>query len=157
MAEGWACYATDLMGEAGALTPLEQYAEHAGRVRMCARAIVDVELHHGRMTLDEAAAFYIAKAGMPAGAAMNEAVKNSMFPAAAMMYLVGTDAIHELRADLMRSLGDRFDLRGFHDAFLSWGSIPVQVVADEMRRRAGAGEPLGAHERPDGSATTSQA
>ena len=54
MAEGWACYATDLVGEAGGLTPLEAYAELHSRVRMCARAVVDVELHRGRMSTDEA-------------------------------------------------------------------------------------------------------
>jgi len=149
MAEGWACYATDLMAEAGGLTPLEVYAEHYGRVRMAARAVVDVELHHGRMTLDDAARYYSDTAGMSAAAARSEAVKNSMFPGAALMYLVGTDMIHELRADLMGVLGDRFTLRGFHDAFLSYGSVPVKLVADEMRLRASLGQPLGAHDRPD--------
>jgi hypothetical protein len=146
MAEGWACYATDLIAEAGGLTPLEQYAEYRGRVRMCARAIVDVELHHGRMTLEQAAAFYVATAGMNSAAAEAEAVKNSMFPAAALIYLIGTDLIHDLRADLMQTLGDRFTLRRFHDAFLSYGSLPVRLVSDEMRRRAASGLPLGAHE-----------
>jgi hypothetical protein len=145
MAEGWACYATDLMAEAGGLTPLEVFAEHSGRVRMAARAVVDVELHHGRMTLDEAAHYYVDTAGMSEAAGRAEAVKNSMFPGAALMYLVGTDMIHELRADLMRILGDRFVLRDFHDAFLSYGSIPVKIVADEMRSRATLGLPLNAH------------
>jgi hypothetical protein len=148
MAEGWACYATDLMAEAGGLTPLEMYAEHYGRVRMAARAVVDVELHQGLMTLEDAARFYVETAGMAEPVARSEAVKNSMFPGAAVMYLVGVDMIHELRADLMRALGDRFTLRGFHDAFLSYGSIPVKLVADEMRLRAALGQPLGAHETP---------
>lgn len=147
MAEGWACYATDLMAEAGGLSDLEVYAEHASRVRMCARAIVDVELHHGRMSLAQAAAFYEEEAGMGPTAAEAEAVKNSMFPGAALMYLVGTDMIHELRQDLMRVLGDRFELRAFHDALLSYGSIPVALIAGEMRRRAEARLPLGAHHR----------
>jgi hypothetical protein len=145
MAEGWACYATDLMAEAGGLTPLEVFAEHAGRVRMAARAVVDVELHHGRMTLDDAARYYVETAGMTEASGRAEAVKNSMFPGAALMYLVGTDMIHELRADLMRILGDRFVLREFHDDFLSYGSIPVKLVADEMRSRATLGLPLNAH------------
>lgn len=145
MAEGWACYATDLMAEAGALTEREQYAEHHGRVRMCARAIVDIELHHGRMTLGDAVAFYRERADMSPSAAEAEAVKNSMFPGSALMYLVGTDLIHDLRADLMRTLGEDFGLRAFHDAFLSYGSMPVKLIADEMRRRAAGGLPLGAH------------
>lgn len=146
MAEGWACYATDLMAEAGGLTELERYAEHAGRVRMCARAIVDTELHRGRMSLADAMAFYRKEAGMSAAAAEGEAVKNSIFPGGALMYLVGTDLIHELRRDLLRALGDDFELRAFHDAFLSYGSIPVQLIADEMRRRATERLPLGAHD-----------
>ena len=146
MAEGWACYATDLMAEAGGLTELEQFAEHAGRVRMCARAIVDVGLHLGEMDLAQAAAFYREHAGMPASAAHSEAVKNSMFPGAALMYLVGSDLIHQLRADIMGIQGDAFDLCTFHDAFLSWGSIPVPVIAEEMKQRATMRLPMGAHD-----------
>lgn len=146
MAEGWACYATDLMAEAGGLTELEQFAEHAGRMRMAARAIVDVGIHLEEMDLAQAAAFYRTHAGMSGPAAHAEAVKNSMFPGAALMYLIGTDLIHELRADLISIQGDDFDLCAFHDAFLSWGSIPVAVIADEMRRRAHARLPLGAHD-----------
>ncbi|MDA0328004.1 MAG: DUF885 domain-containing protein [Gemmatimonadetes bacterium] len=155
MAEGWACYATDLMAEAGGLTPRERFSEHHSRIRMCARAIVDVELHHRRMSLTEAAAFYIDRAGMSRGAAEAEAVKNSMFPGAALIYLMGTDQIHALRRDLMATLGERFTMRSFHDAFLSYGSIPVRLVADEMKRRAALGLGLGAHDRltdPAGSA-----
>ena len=146
MAEGWACYATDLIAEAGGLTELEQFAEHAGRVRMCARAIVDVGLHLGEMDLAQAAAFYREHAGMPASAAHSEAVKNSMFPGAALMYLVGSDLIHQLRADIMGIQGDAFDLCTFHDALLSWGSIPVPVIAEEMKRRATMRLPMGAHD-----------
>jgi hypothetical protein len=152
MAEGWACYATDLMAEAGGLRPEEVYAEHHSRLRMAARAVVDVELHHGRMTLDEAARFYVDTAGMTSSAARSEAVKNSMFPGAALMYLAGTDMIHELRAELIGKMGDRFVLRDFHDALLSYGSIPVRLVADEMRRRASRGDPLDAHAGLDAAA-----
>jgi len=140
MAEGWACYATDLMAEAGALTPLEEYAEGKARTRMCARAIVDVQLHRGRMTLEEAIRFYETRAGMGKGAAMTEAVKNSMFPGAAVIYLLGRDAIHELRRDLSTLAARRnrqFRLRDFHDEFLSHGSIPVALIAEEMRRKHG--------------------
>jgi hypothetical protein len=146
MAEGWACYATDLVAEAGGLTELEQFAEHVGRIRMCARAIVDVGLHVGERDLAQAAAFYREHAGMSASAAHSEAVKNSMFPGAALIYLVGSDLVHRLRADLMEIQGDAFDLCTFHDAFLSWGSIPVTVIAEQMRRRATLGVPMGAHD-----------
>jgi hypothetical protein len=132
MAEGWACYATELMAEHGALDPLEVFAERASRIRMCCRAVVDVELHRGRMTLDEAAAFYQAQAGMPESAAWGEAVKNSMFPGGALMYLMGTDGIRALRSDHQAELGDAFDLKTFHDGLLAHGSIPVTLAGELM-------------------------
>lgn len=55
-----------------------------------------------------------------------------MYPGSALMYLTGTDAIHALRAELTQRLGDRFSLCEFHDRFLSFGSIPVSLVADAM-------------------------
>ena len=135
MAEGWACYATDLMSEVGFLTPLEQYAERHTRVRMCARAVVDVRLHQGRLTLEQATDYYRQHAGMPPDAARAEAVKNSMFPGAAVMYVMGTDGIHGLRRELRARAGTSFDLRAFHDELLSYGSVPVSLVAEAMRAR----------------------
>ena len=137
MAEGWACYATDLVREAGGLTPLEEYAELSAEARMAARAVVDVELHEGRMGLDEAAAFYEREAGMGASAAHAEAVKNSMFPGVALMYRTGTEAIHALRRRAREREGAAFGLRSFHDRLLSWGSVPVSL-AGELLEAEGA-------------------
>lgn len=134
MAEGWAVYATDLIHEADFLTPLEYYSEFQSRRRFCARAIVDVRLHQGRFSLAEAARFYQERAGMSPAAARNEAVKNSMFPGAAVIYLTGSDRIQRLRREMAARLGNRFSLRGFHDKFLSYGSIPVTLIAQEMEK-----------------------
>jgi uncharacterized protein (DUF885 family) len=132
MAEGWACYATDLMDEIGFLTPTERLSQMHSRVRMAARALVDVKLHCGEWTLDQAVACYRDTVGMSADAALAEAVKNSMFPGTALMYLTGTQQIHALRRELSaRQPG--FDLRRFHDRFLSYGSIPVSMIARAMR------------------------
>ena len=131
MAEGWACYATDLMEEIGFLEPLERYAQVHARTRMAARALVDVHLHKGRMTLDDAVAVYRDRVGMAPAAARAEAVKNSMFPGAALMYLAGTEGIHALRRAMTARLG--FDLRAFHDRLLSFGSVPVALIASAMQ------------------------
>jgi uncharacterized protein (DUF885 family) len=131
MAEGWACYATDLMAEIGFLTPLERFAERHTRLRMAARALADVRLHHGIWSLDQTAEFYQRRVGMAPAAARGEAVKNSMFPGTALMYLMGTDAIHQLRRELATRPG--FQPRAFHDQLLSYGSIPVALAAESMR------------------------
>ncbi len=133
MAEGWATYATDLMDEVGFLTPLESYSQHQSRLRQAARGVVDVNLHCGVFTLEQAAAFYEEQAGMSAEAAHSEAVKNSMFPGAALMYLVGNQTIHDLRRELAGS-----DLCAFHDEFLAYGSAPVALIGKMMREKRAA-------------------
>jgi hypothetical protein len=132
MAEGWACYATDLMEELGFLTPLDRVSQQHTRVRMLARAIVDIEFHQGTMSFSEAVAFYAERVGMSAEAARAEAVKNSMFPCTAIMYWLGTQGIHDLRAEMKRREGPRFSLRRFHGELLGYGSIPVPLVSRMM-------------------------
>ncbi len=131
MAEGWACYTTELMDEIGFLDPLERLSVAHTRLRMAARALVDVKLHEGAWTLEEAAACYRDRVGMSPDAALGEAVKNSLFPATALMYLMGTEQIHRLRRDLAGR--PDFNLRAFHDRFLSYGSVPVALIGAAMR------------------------
>ena len=56
-----------------------------------------------------------------------------MFPGAAVMYVMGTDAIHGLRRELAARRAGSFDLRAFHDQLLSYGSVPVSLIAEAMR------------------------
>ncbi len=132
MAEGWACYATDLAEEAGFLTPSESYGQHQTRLRMAARTVVDIRLHHGQFSLAQSAAFYRERVGMTAAAARAEAVKNSLFPGTASMYLAGWEAIRRLRRELAARQPGALSLRDFHDRFLSFGSVPVSLVARAM-------------------------
>lgn len=129
MAEGWACYATDLMDECGFLTPDESVAQQHTRARLLARAVADIGLHQRSMSFDAVVALYRDRIGMSDDAARGEACKNSMFPGTAVMYWLGTDAIHQLRRDRERAEGARFSLRRFHDRLLSHGSIPVPLIA----------------------------
>src|SRR5262249_19825256 len=81
MAEGWACYATELMAEAGFLTPLEQLALDHARLRMAARALVDVRVHHGTWALDEAVGLFRARGGVARAAGRAPAGHHTPFPA----------------------------------------------------------------------------
>jgi hypothetical protein len=132
VAEGWACYACDLAEEIGLLSPLERVAQQHTRVRLAARAVADLSWHTGMLTLDETVQFYEARGLMPSAAARGEAVKNSMFPGAAVMYWLGTRDIHRLRAAIATREGTRFSLKRFHDTFLGHGAIPVPLIARLM-------------------------
>jgi hypothetical protein len=129
LAEGWACYATDLMDEVGFLTPEESLAQQHTRARLLARAVVDIELHQRTMGIEDAVALYRDRIGMADEAARAEACKNSMFPGTALMYWLGTDGLHQLRRERQRVEGASFSLRRFHDRVLSFGSIPVPLIA----------------------------
>jgi peptide/nickel transport system substrate-binding protein len=132
LAEGWACYACDVMEEVGFLTPLESIAQQHTRVRILTRAVADLELHSGRRTLEDTAALYQQRASMPSEAAQSEAVKNSMFPGAALMYWLGTRYLHELRRASEARAGSTFRLGQFHDRLLAYGAIPVPLIARLM-------------------------
>jgi hypothetical protein len=128
MAEGWACYATDLMEEIGFLTPDESLSQQHTRARLAARAVVDIGLHEGSLSFEDAIAVYRDRVGMPAAVARAEACKNSMFPGTALMYWLGTDGLHQLRRQRERIEGQDFNLQRFHDRVLSFGSIPVPLL-----------------------------
>jgi len=99
---------------------------------MAARTIVDVRLHDGRFSLDEGQRFYEERVGMSAGASRAEVVKNSLFPATGCMYLAGWDGIRRLRRAVEARDGGNFSRRRFHDRLLSFGAIPVALVAETM-------------------------
>ena len=128
MAEGWACYATDLMDEADFLTLPERAAEQHSRVRQLARAIVDISLHTERMSPAAAVALYRDDVGMSEAAANAEVARNTMFPGVAVMYWLGTREIHAWREDERRVRGSAFSLRRFHDRLLAQGSVPVALA-----------------------------
>ena len=132
MAEGWACYATELMNEEEFFTPLERISQQHSRLRFLARAIVDIEFHQGTFTFDDAIRFFQGAVDMDASVARAEVVKCSMFPGTAVMYWIGTQGILDLRAALRRTRGARFTLRSFHDELLGFGSIPVPLIARIM-------------------------
>jgi len=132
MAEGWACYATQVMDELGFLSPLEQLSEQHSRVRFLARALVDIGFHEGSLTFRDAIDVFVTEARMDSGVAHAEAVKCSMFPGTALMYWLGTQGILELREQRRRRQGASFTLRAFHDELLGYGSIPVPLVSRLM-------------------------
>lgn len=132
LAEGWACYVCDLMDEVGFLKPLERIAQQHTRVRIAARAVADLSIHTGRMTVPQAAWLYEDRAHMAQAAAKAESVRNSMYPGTAVMYWLGTQGLHRLRAEVERREGAGFSRRRFHDRVLSYGAIPVALIARLM-------------------------
>ena len=96
----------------------------------------DLTLHLGRSDIAGITAHYEDRAMMTPAAARAEAVRNSMYPGAAVMYWLGTREIHRLRREVARRDGDAFSPRRFHDRLLSYGAIPVPLISRLMRGEA---------------------
>lgn len=137
MAEGWACYAADLMEEAGFLTPAERVVQQHARVHQLARAVVDISVHTGRMTEMDAVKFHMRQSGMKREAARDEVTRTTMFPGTAVTSWLGSRTIHQLREERSSIEGSSFSLQAFHDGLLSLGSLPVTVIAELMRPETG--------------------
>lgn len=146
LAEGWACYATEIMESLGFLTPDERIAEQHTRVRLMVRAVVDLELHTGRMSFEDAVRFHVTAAQMSPAAAHAETTKCSMFPGTAMMYWLGLRDLWRLRSAEEASRGAAFSAKAFHDELLGFGSIPVTLAA----RLMAAQRPEARGSRPEG-------
>ncbi len=131
MVEGWACYATELLGEIdGFYTPAEELALIQGDRRNAACVLADINLHAGVWTLEQMRAFYHDEVGFPAPRIWGETTRNSIFPATRLMYFLGTEQIKSLRREIGGSA------RSFHDSLLACGHVPIAWAADEVRRES---------------------
>jgi hypothetical protein len=128
MVEGWACYAQELLLAApGFYGPAERLLLKHFERRNAASVLVDIRIHTGAWSLDEARRFYRDEAGFAPARVDGEITRNSIFPASRLMYWTGVEAIKALRSRW------RGDSRSFHDALLSHGHVPVAWVEDEMK------------------------
>ncbi|WP_380785338.1 DUF885 family protein [Sphingomonas sp. R86521] len=129
MVEGWACYVQDLIDEApGFYSPVERLFLLQQQRRNAASVLVDIRLHTGEWSPDEAAAFYRDRAGFAPARVAGEVTRNVMLPGTRLMYWLGTEQILDLRR---RWTGDT---RAFHDTLIGYGHIPVAWAGEEMAR-----------------------
>ncbi len=127
--EGWAFYCEEMMKEQG----FHDDPEH-GLIMVndllwrAARIVLDVKLHRGEMSVEEAIDFLVERVGMDRNAAAAEVRRYTMTPTYPLSYLLGKHLIVQLRRELEERLGDRFDLRRFHDAMLYAGNLPWRFM-----------------------------
>ena len=135
MIEGWAVYGERMMLEAG-------YGEHAPEMwlmyckwnlRSVTNTILDYSVHVLGMTQDEAIALLTQRAFQTEQEAREKWRRVQLTSVQLTSYFSGYSEIMALREERRKALGDRFDLKAFHDQFLSYGSAPVAVIRELMR------------------------
>ena len=131
--EGWGLYTELLMAEQGYLSePATNLINLKNALWRAVRVVIDVGLHVGGMTLEEATNLLMEKVRMEHHMASGEAKRYTMSPTYQSSYLLGKEQIVKLRSDYEAKLGPAYTLKGFHDKLTSYGSIPVALVRREM-------------------------
>ena len=124
--EGWAMYCEQMMREEGFDTAPERlFVMYTDAIWRATRIILDIRLHRGEIGIEEATDFMVEHTGFERPNALAEVQRYTQTPTYPLSYLLGKVMLLRLRADEQRRLGDKFSLRGFHDALLSGGNIPI--------------------------------
>jgi uncharacterized protein (DUF885 family) len=130
--EGWALYAERLADEMGLYSgPVARLGMLCEDSMRAARLVVDTGLHAMGWSRDQAVAFMVDNTAMPRVEIESEADRYIADPGQALAYMVGRLEIQRIRREAERALGDRFDIRAFHDTVLGSGPLPLGVL-DEV-------------------------
>jgi uncharacterized protein (DUF885 family) len=131
--EGWGLYTERLADEMGlyASEP-ERFGMLEAQSFRAARLVVDSGLHAMGWTREEAIAFMHDRGSLPLVDAEIEVDRYTVWPGQALCYKLGQREIERARAEVTESMGDRFDLRAFHDEVLGHGSLPLATLRREI-------------------------
>ncbi len=123
--EGWGMYSEQMMREEGfdAGAPFRM-AMHTDAVWRACRIILDVRMHRGELTPDEATDFLVEHTAFERANARAEVRRYTYTPGYQLSYLLGKVLILGLREEEKRRLGTAFNLRAFHDTLVRNGSLP---------------------------------
>jgi uncharacterized protein (DUF885 family) len=131
-AEGWALYCEEMMYEEGFYPdPLVRLAQLQATLWRAARVVIDVGLHTGEMTFDDAVRMLVDQVCVEPPNAVAEVRRYTLTPTQPSSYLIGREAILALRSE-MKARDRRFRLGAFHDKLLSYGTIPPALIREEM-------------------------
>ncbi len=135
--EGYALYCESLGKELGLYTDAYQYMGALGdEVHRAIRLVVDVAMHTGKMTREQAIKYMMENEAISQEGAVAEIERYMVYPAQALSYKTGALKIKELREKYSKQLGSKFSLADFHTAFLKDGCMPLEVIEKSMNEWA---------------------
>jgi len=133
--EGWALYCEYLGQEMGMYTtPYERFGYLTYQMWRAARLVIDTGVHSQGWSREQALAYLRDNAALSEHEITTEVDRYIAWPGQALSYYLGELEILTLRGKAEAALGERFDIRHFHDAVLSLGSVPLPVLEARIDR-----------------------
>ena len=131
--EGWALYCERLGVEMGIYhTPYEQYGMLSYQMWRAARLVVDTGIHAKGWTREQAQDFLLENTALSKHEVTTEVDRYIAWPGQALSYYLGEMAIWKARHKAEAALGEKFDIRQFHDSVLELGSVPLPVLESHI-------------------------
>jgi len=137
--EGWALYAEQLADEMGvyANAPLGRAGFLQSFLFRAARLVVDTGLHSKRWSREQATDYMVATTGFARARSQREVERYCTLIGQACSYKVGHTAWMRARTEAQQALGDRFDIKQFHE-ILREGAMPLSILERRIRERTAA-------------------
>ena len=131
--EGWALYSERLADELGLYpTPLDRIGLYSDQIARASRLVMDSGLHTMGWTRQQAVDYMMANSGWAPVDIQNEVDRYISWPAQATSYMLGMLEIRRLRTLAETTLGEDFDIRGFHDRVVGMGSITLPMLEESV-------------------------
>ena len=133
--EGWGLYSERLGYDMGLYRdPYSRYGQLIYDMWRAVRLVVDTGMHYMGWTREQAIEYFKNNAAKTEADIINEIDRYIGWPGQALAYKIGQLKILELRSRAEQRLGDRFDIRAFHDHLLGAGALPLDVLEERMDR-----------------------
>jgi uncharacterized protein (DUF885 family) len=127
--EGWALYAEQLGKEVGFYQdPVSDYGRLSSELFRAVRLVVDTGLHSKGWSRDQVVDFFRKSGAVDEPTLQAETDRYIAWPAQALAYKLGQLKFRELRERARKELGNRFDIRAFHDEMLNGGVLPLDLL-----------------------------
>lgn len=127
--EGWGLYSERLAKDMGQYKdPYRDFGRLQLELHRAIRLVVDSGLHHKRWTRAQAIKYVGDNSADAPGGIVKAIERYIVYPGQATAYMVGKLKIEELRERARTALGDRFDIKGFHDVVLLSGPVPLDIL-----------------------------
>ena len=131
--EGWGLYSETLAKEMGGYQdPYSEFGRLTSEIWRAIRLVVDTGMHSKGWTEEQAVTYFLENSSIPEAAVRSEVRRYLVNPGQATSYKIGMIKILELRARAKEQLGDKFDIRAFHDVVLGGGALPLGILEQRV-------------------------